>query len=130
MSEEDGTADCSHMIFGVRWSPEFSVLAPQVAGPARRSYPCLGHISRSEAALSNAPPPGNASAAILNAAAVTGLILLWAKTDSPSVMYIRPEETDNHLPRSGVALRFPVTRKMCRHHRASGNARCILLRRD
>ena len=61
MSEEDGVADCSHMIFGVRWSPEFSVIEPQIAGPARRSYPCLGHILRPEAAFSNAPPPDNAS---------------------------------------------------------------------
>ena len=28
-------------------------------------------------------------------------------------MYKRPEETDNHLARSSVALRFPVTRKKC-----------------
>ena len=28
-------------------------------------------------------------------------------------MYKRPEETDNHLPRSSAALRFPVTRKKC-----------------
>ena len=38
------------MIFGVRWSPEFSVLAPQNVGPGRQSYPCLGHISWPEAA--------------------------------------------------------------------------------
>ena len=44
MSEVVGTAVCSHMIFGNRWSPEFSVLAPQTAGPARQSYPCLGHL--------------------------------------------------------------------------------------
>ena len=28
-------------------------------------------------------------------------------------MYERLEETDNHLPRSSIALRFPVTRKKC-----------------
>ena len=103
MSEEDETADCLHMIFGVCWPPEFSVLAPPIAGPRagatpasdtlkcgqrrhspthphlatprqpfstlRWSYSCLGHIKMwPEAALSNAPTPGNASAAILNAA--------------------------------------------------------------
>ena len=55
MSEEDGTAVCSHMIFGVRWSPEFSVKAPQNAGLERESYPSLGHNSWPEAAYSNAP---------------------------------------------------------------------------
>ena len=54
MSEEDGTADCSHMIFGARWSPEFPVIAPQNAGLERESYPSLGHNSWSEAAFSNA----------------------------------------------------------------------------
>ena len=63
MSEEDGTADCSHMIFGARWSPEFPVIAPQNAGLERESFPSLGHISGSEAALSNAPESGNVSAA-------------------------------------------------------------------
>ena len=77
----------------------------------RWSYPCLGHILWPETALSNALTHGNASAAIFNAAAVTGLILRWAKTDNPSLMYKSPEKTDNHLPRSSAALRFPVTRK-------------------
>ena len=54
--------------FDVRWSPEFSVLASQIAGSARRSYPCLGQISWPETALSNAPIPDNASTVILNAA--------------------------------------------------------------
>ena len=32
MSEEDGVADCSDMIFGARWPPEFSVIELQIAG--------------------------------------------------------------------------------------------------
>ena len=63
MSEEDGTADCTHMIFGARWSPEFSVKAPHDAGLERESYPSLGHNSWPEAAFSNAPQSGNVSAA-------------------------------------------------------------------
>ena len=64
MSEEDGTADCSHtIVFGARWSPEFPVLAPQNAGHEREGFPSLGHNSWSEAAFSNAPQSGNVSAA-------------------------------------------------------------------
>ena len=63
MSEEDGTADCSHMIFGARWSPEFPVIAPQNAGLERESYPSLGHNSWSDALLSTVPESGNVSAA-------------------------------------------------------------------
>ena len=44
MSEEDGTADCSHMIFGARWSPEFPAVAPQNAGLERESYPASDTI--------------------------------------------------------------------------------------
>ena len=55
MSEEDGTAVCSHMILGVRWSPELPVKAPQNAGLERASCPSLGHNSWPEAAYSNAP---------------------------------------------------------------------------
>ena len=37
---------------------------PQIAGLARQSFPCLGHNSWPEAAFSNAPRPGDVSAAI------------------------------------------------------------------
>ena len=35
--------------------------APQPGNASRRSYPCLGRTSRLEAVLSDAPQPGNAS---------------------------------------------------------------------
>ena len=79
----------------------------------RRSYPCLGHISWPETALSNAPMSDNVSTDNLNAAAETGLILRWTKIDSPLTIYVRPEGTYNLLSRSSVALRFPVTREKC-----------------
>ena len=74
------------MIFVVRKSPEVSVIALQQTREARRSDPCLERTLRFEVAPSDAPPPGNASDAIINFSAVVGLILRCAKTDSPSVM--------------------------------------------
>ena len=46
------------MIFGVRKSPDVSVIALQQTRGARRSYPCLELTLRFEVAASNAPPPG------------------------------------------------------------------------
>ena len=74
------------MIFGVRNSPEVSVIALQQTRGARRSYPCLERTLRFEVAASNALAPGNASDAKINFSAVVGLILRCAKSDSPSVM--------------------------------------------
>ena len=67
----------------------------------------------SEMKFSNAPLHDNVSTSILKAVAKADQILRWDKIVIPSLMYTRHEETENHLSRSSVALRFPVTRKKC-----------------
>ena len=106
MSEEDGTADCSHMIFGAYWSPEFPVIAPQNAGLERESYPSLGHNSWSEAAFSNATESGNVSAATIT--------LRWSYSCLGHMSWPErafPNEFKNSILRwSYFCLRLVVTR--------------------
>ena len=111
ISEEDGTADCSHMILASVGLQSFLFLPRKSRGPRAGATPASDTLRgqrRHSPTHSHLATPRQPFLTLLR---WQGLILRWAKTYSPSVMYIRPEETDNHLPRSSVALRIPVTRK-------------------